>query len=110
MVKSDILDDPEYALTYSGSSQNGKNKKRGVRGKETSKGAGCCNEDALGTIFGSLIIGVSRNPSLKDELSKIAAFGAGLVVNERWRHRRRIWLCQSHVQGRFQGGSLTHDA
>ena len=31
--------------------------------------------DAIGTIYGSLVIGVSRNPSLKDELFKLATLG-----------------------------------
>ena len=29
----------------------------------------------IGTVFGALIIGVSRNPSLKDELFKFAILG-----------------------------------
>ena len=29
----------------------------------------------IGTVFGALVIGVSRNPSLKDELFKLAIFG-----------------------------------
>jgi F-type H+-transporting ATPase subunit c len=33
----------------------------------------------LGTIFGSLIIGLSRNPSLKQELFRMAIFGFAIV-------------------------------
>jgi len=29
----------------------------------------------IGTVFGALIIGISRNPSLKDELFKMAILG-----------------------------------
>jgi F-type H+-transporting ATPase subunit c len=33
----------------------------------------------IGTVFGALIIGVSRNPSLKDELFKTAILGFALT-------------------------------
>jgi F-type H+-transporting ATPase subunit c len=33
----------------------------------------------IGTVFGALVIGVSRNPSLKDELFKLAIFGFALT-------------------------------
>ena len=33
----------------------------------------------IGTVFGALIIGVSRNPSLKDELFKLAILGFALT-------------------------------
>lgn len=33
----------------------------------------------IGTIFGALIIGISRNPSLRDELFKIAILGFALT-------------------------------
>ncbi len=33
----------------------------------------------IGTVFGALIVGVSRNPSLKDELFKLAIFGFALT-------------------------------
>ena len=33
----------------------------------------------IGTVFGALVIGVSRNPSLKDELFKFALFGFALT-------------------------------
>ena len=29
----------------------------------------------IGTVFGALVIGISRNPSLKDELFKLAILG-----------------------------------
>ena len=33
----------------------------------------------IGIIFGSLVIGISRNPSLKDELFKMAILGFALT-------------------------------
>jgi len=33
----------------------------------------------IGTVFGALILGISRNPSLKDELFKIAILGFALT-------------------------------
>lgn len=36
--------------------------------------------DALGTIYGSLLLSVSRNPTLADELIKLAAFGHASVI------------------------------
>jgi F-type H+-transporting ATPase subunit c len=33
----------------------------------------------IGTVFGSLVIGISRNPSLKDELFKLAILGFALT-------------------------------
>jgi F-type H+-transporting ATPase subunit c len=33
----------------------------------------------IGTVFGALVIGVSRNPSLKDELFKLAILGFALT-------------------------------
>lgn len=33
----------------------------------------------IGTVFGALVIGVSRNPSLKDELLKLAILGFALT-------------------------------
>jgi len=33
----------------------------------------------IGTVFGALVIGVSRNPSLKDELFKMAILGFALT-------------------------------
>jgi len=37
-------------------------------------------QDALGTIYGLLVMGVSRNPSLREELVKIATFGHASVL------------------------------
>ena len=33
----------------------------------------------IGTVFGALVIGVSRNPSLKDELFKLTILGFALT-------------------------------
>ena len=33
----------------------------------------------IGTVFGALVLGVSRNPSLKDELFKLAILGFALT-------------------------------
>jgi|TARA_B110000208_G_C11770326_1_gene430081 F-type H+-transporting ATPase subunit c len=33
----------------------------------------------IGTVFGALVLGVSRNPSLKDELFRIAILGFALT-------------------------------
>ena len=33
----------------------------------------------IGTVFGALVIGISRNPSLKDELFKMAMLGFALT-------------------------------
>ena len=33
----------------------------------------------IGTVFGSLVLGISRNPSLKDELFKMAILGFALT-------------------------------
>lgn len=33
----------------------------------------------IGTVFGSLIIGISRNPSLREELFKVAILGFALT-------------------------------
>ncbi len=33
----------------------------------------------IGTVFGALVIGTSRNPSLKDELFKLAMLGFALT-------------------------------
>jgi F-type H+-transporting ATPase subunit c len=33
----------------------------------------------IGTVFGDLILGISRNPSLKDELFKLAILGFALT-------------------------------
>ena len=32
----------------------------------------------IGTVFGALVLGISRNPSLKDELFKLAILGFAL--------------------------------
>ena len=48
-------------------------------------GAGCATIGlagagaGIGTVFGALVIGVSRNPSLKDELFKLAILGFALT-------------------------------
>ena len=33
----------------------------------------------IGTVFGALVIGISRNPSLRDELFKLAILGFALT-------------------------------
>lgn len=33
----------------------------------------------IGTVFGALILGISRNPNLKDELFKVAILGFALT-------------------------------
>ena len=33
----------------------------------------------IGTVFGALVIGISRNPSLKDEMFKMAILGFALT-------------------------------
>jgi F-type H+-transporting ATPase subunit c len=33
----------------------------------------------IGTVFGALVVGVSRNPSLKDELFKLSILGFALT-------------------------------
>ena len=33
----------------------------------------------IGTVFGALVIGISRNPSLKDEIFKLAILGFALT-------------------------------
>ena len=33
----------------------------------------------IGTVFGALVLGISRNPSLKDELFKLAILGFALT-------------------------------
>jgi len=33
----------------------------------------------IGTVFGALVVGVSRNPSLRDELFKLAILGFALT-------------------------------
>ena len=33
----------------------------------------------IGTVFGALVLAVSRNPSLKDELQQLAIFGFALT-------------------------------
>jgi F-type H+-transporting ATPase subunit c len=33
----------------------------------------------IGTVFGSLVLGISRNPNLKDELFKMAILGFALT-------------------------------
>ncbi len=33
----------------------------------------------IGTVFGALVIGISRNPSIKDELFKMAILGFALT-------------------------------
>lgn len=33
----------------------------------------------IGIVFGALVLGVSRNPSLKDELQQLAIFGFALT-------------------------------
>ena len=33
----------------------------------------------IGTVFGALVVGISRNPSLKDELFKLAILGFALT-------------------------------
>jgi len=38
-------------------------------------GAGVC----IGTVFGALVLGTSRNPSLKDELFRLAILGFALT-------------------------------
>jgi hypothetical protein len=50
---------------------------RGVRGYSSQDGLGI----GLGTIWGSLTLGISRNPSLKDELFKNAIVGSLVVAN-----------------------------
>ena len=48
-------------------------------------GAGCATIAlagagvGIGTVFGALVIGISRNPSLKDELTKTAILGFALT-------------------------------
>ena len=39
------------------------------------------SQAATGLIYGNLVIGVSRNPSLKDELNKEAIFGSALAYS-----------------------------
>lgn len=38
-----------------------------------------CIGAGIGTVFGALVLGVSRNPSLKDELQQLAIFGFALT-------------------------------
>lgn len=57
-----------------------KNKNRRVRGLK--KQEDCCAAEAIGEIFGSLIGGISSNPSLKDELLRIAIAGTALVRDD----------------------------
>lgn len=40
----------------------------------------CCPEDAIGTVYGSLVIAISRNPSLSDELLKTAIIGHASIL------------------------------
>ena len=48
-------------------------------------GAGCATIGlagagiGIGTVFGALVLGISRNPSLKDELFKMAILGFALT-------------------------------
>jgi F-type H+-transporting ATPase subunit c len=48
-------------------------------------GAGCATVGlagagiGIGTVFGALVLGISRNPSLKDELFKMAILGFALT-------------------------------
>ena len=52
------------------------------RNTETSETSGdsCCVEDSLGTIWGATILGISRNPSLKDEIINTAIAGSAAVL------------------------------
>ena len=49
-------------------------------------GAGCATIGlagagiGIGTVFGALVLGISRNPSLKDELFKMAILGFALTA------------------------------
>ncbi len=49
-------------------------------GHKSNKATAAGVADAIGTIHAALIIGVSRNPSLRDELMKIAFFGHASVL------------------------------
>lgn len=44
----------------------------------------------IGTVFGALVLGISRNPSLKDELFKMAILGF-LRVNLKYRFIKQVW-------------------
>ena len=35
--------------------------------------------EGIGTVFGALVVGISRNPSLRDELFKMAILGFALT-------------------------------
>jgi F-type H+-transporting ATPase subunit c len=46
----------------------------------------------IGTVFGALVIGISRNPSLKDELFKMAILGFALTeAIALFSHHSREW-------------------
>jgi len=40
----------------------------------------CCPQDGIGSIWATLILGISRNPSLKDELYRAALIGTAVTL------------------------------
>ena len=83
----------EEGMVFPGNTNNKKNRKlnRNVKGANKKKdkkqrnlknqsGDSCCVEDSLGTIWGATILGISRNPSLKDELIDTALAGSAAVL------------------------------
>lgn len=80
-VMATLADDER--ILFNEKTQNEENKQRqlwddghGSKNKQQK----CCPQDAIGTIWGSLVLGVSRNPTLKDELFKAAIQGTAAVL------------------------------
>ena len=88
-----VEDEEDLVLVFPENTNNKKNRKlnRNVKGANKKKdkkqrnlknqsGDSCCVEDSLGTIWGATILGISRNPSLKDELIDYALAGSAAVL------------------------------
>jgi len=69
-------------ILFDGETQNEKNRRDLLQANNNKHGQkpACCPQDGIGSIYGALIFGISRNPSLKDELEKAAIFGAAAVL------------------------------
>jgi len=64
------------------------------------------SQAATGLIVGNLLIGVSRNPSLKDELKKIAIFGSALAYSNGDIHKVPAIAAQIAEAQAFTGATL----
>lgn len=64
------------------------------------------SQAAAGLIYGNLLIGVSRNPSLKDDLEKEAIFGSALAYSNGDIHKVPAIAAQIAIAQAITGATL----